>query len=129
MTKEISKTPPPFSLRLTPEERAQLEKDAAGMTLSSYIRSRLFDENLPKRRTRNKHPVKDHQDLAKVLGELGRSRLANNVNQLAKTANSGSLEVSPDTEKSLQNACADIRWMRHVLLSALGLASEISHDS
>jgi len=50
----------PFSLRFTFEERAQLEKDAAGMSLGAYIRSRIFDENLPKRRTRGKHPVKDH---------------------------------------------------------------------
>ena len=119
---------PPFSLRLTPEERLQLEQDAAGMSLGSYIRSRIFDENLPKRRTRNKHPVKDHQDLAKVLGELGRSRLANNLNQLAKAANSGSLEVSPDTEKAIRNACTEVRWMRWVLTSALGLLPEKSHD-
>ena len=71
---------PPFSLRLTPEERAQLEIDAAVMSLGAYIRSRLFDSSVPKRRTRNKYPVKDHQELAKVLGEMGRSRLANNLN-------------------------------------------------
>lgn len=129
MTRSIKKQTPSFSLRLTPEERAQLEKDAAGMSLGAYIRSRLFGENLPTRRTRNKHPVKDHQELAKVLGELGSSRLANNLNQLAKAANSGSLEVSPDTEKSLLNACGEIRWMRHVLLSALGLIPENRHDS
>lgn len=67
---------PPFSLRLTPEERAQLEQDAVGMSLGAYIRSRLFDDSVPKRRIRSKHPVKDHQELAKVLAELCRSRLA-----------------------------------------------------
>lgn len=119
---------PPFSLRLTCEERAQLERDAAGMSLGAYIRSRIFDDTLPKRRTRSKYPVKDHEELAKVLGELGRSRLANNLNLLAKAANSGSLEISPDTEKALQRACADIRWMRPVLMSALGLGPENAHD-
>lgn len=129
MTRLIKKQTLPFSLRLTPEERAQLEKDASGTSLGAYIRSRLFDTSLPKRRTRGKHPVKDHQELAKVLGELGHSRLANNLNQLARAANSGSLEVSPDTEKSLLNACGDIRWMRHVLMSALGLMPENHNDS
>ncbi len=119
---------PPFSLRFTREERAQLERDAAGLSLGAYIRSRIFDDTLPKRRTRSKHPVKDHEELAKVLGELGRSRLANNLNQLAKAANSGSLEVSPDTERAIQDGCADIRWMRQVLMSALGLEPEHSHD-
>lgn len=128
MVKEPLKPLPPFSLRLTREERAQLEHDATGMSKGAYIRSRVFDESLPKRRTRNKHPVKDYQELAKVLGELGASRLANNVNQLAKASNSGSLETSPDTEKALQRACADIQWMRQVLMSALGLGPENAHD-
>ncbi|MFQ5482461.1 MAG: hypothetical protein ACE5ER_06845 [Nitrospinaceae bacterium] len=120
---------PPFSLRLTPEERAQLEKDAAGMSLGAYIRSRLFDQTLPKRRTRGKHPVKDHQELGKLLGELSRFRLANNLNQLAKAVNTGSLEVSPDTEQAIQNGCSDIHWMRRTLIKALGMVPENDYDS
>ncbi|GJL64922.1 MAG: hypothetical protein NPIRA04_35760 [Nitrospirales bacterium] len=122
------KTLPPFSLRLTPEERAQLEKDAAGMSLGAYIRSRLFDSSVPKRQVRNKFPVKDHQELAKVLGELGRSRLANNLNQLAKAVNRGTLEVTPETQKSIHDGCSDIRWMRHVLMAAMGLKEEKNND-
>ena len=111
----------PFSLRLTFEERARLEKEAAGMSLGAYIRSRLFDAEAPVRRTRNKFPVKDHKELGKLLGELGKSRMANNINQLAKAANSGSLEVSPDTEKAIKLSCKDIRWIRASLINALGL--------
>jgi len=121
--------PPPFSLRLTFEERAQLEKDAVGMSLGAYIRSRIFDKTLPKRHTRGKNPVKDHQELGKLLGELGRTRIANNLNQLAKAVNSGSLEVTPDTEKALQDACTDIHWMRLTLISALGMTPENDYDS
>ena len=65
--------------------------------------------------------MKDYQALARVQAELGQSRLASNLNQLAKAANSGSLEVSPDTEKALQDACSDIKWMRYMLMQALGL--------
>lgn len=120
---------PPFSLRLTPEERAQLEREAAGMSLGAYIRSRLFNSEAPKRRTRGKHPVKDHQALGKLLGELGRSRLANNLNQLAKAVNTGSLEVSPDTKQAIQDGCSDINWMRRTLIQALGMISENDYDS
>ena len=116
-------------LRLTPEERAQLDKEAEGLSLGAYIRSCLFDDARPTRRTRGKHPIKDHQELAKVLGELGRSRLSNNLNQLAKAVNSGSLEVTPDTEQALKHACSDIGWMRHILMAALGLIQENRHDS
>ncbi len=121
MTDKTKKTDAPFSLRLTFEERARLEKEAAGMSLGAYIRSRLFDTKAPVRRTRGKFPVKDHQELGKLLGELGKSRIANNINQLAKAANSGSLEVSPDTEKAIKLSCKDIRWIRTSLIDALGL--------
>ena len=129
MSDKSKKQVPPFSLRLTFEERAQLEKDSAGMSLGAYIRSRLFDSEAPKRRTRGKHPVKDHTELGKLLGELGRSRIANNLNQLAKAANSGSLEVSPDTEQAIQDSCDDISWIRRTLIVALGLLAENDYDS
>jgi len=111
----------PFSLRLTFEERAELEKAAAGMSVGEYIRSRLFDGSEPPRRTRGKFPVKDHEELAHVLGQLGKSRLANNLNQLARAANSGSLPVSPDVRARLERACDDVRAMRTHLIKALGI--------
>lgn len=83
------RTIPPFSLRLTFEERAKLERDAAGMALGAYIRSRLLDPETVAPRKCGKFPVKDHQALAQLLGLLGQSRLANNVNQLARAANTG----------------------------------------
>ncbi|GJL65642.1 MAG: hypothetical protein NPIRA05_06130 [Nitrospirales bacterium] len=129
MTASKKKTPSPFSLRLTLEERTQLERDAAGMSLGAYIRSGLFGSSVPKRRVRNKFPVKDHQELAKVLGELGRSRLANNLNQLATAVNRGTLDITPETEQAIRDGCSDISWMRHVLMVALGLIAEKDHDS
>ena len=111
----------PFSLRLTFEERARLEKEATGMSLGAYIRSRLFDTEAPVRRTRNKFPVKDHKELGKLLGELGKSRMANNINQLAKAANGGLLILTPEVKTALLNACADIRHIREALMKSLGL--------
>ena len=120
--KSEKRTPPPFSLRLTFEERARLERDAGDMPLGAYIRSRLLDQPVGDRRPRQaKRPVKDHQALASLLGELGKSRIANNLNQLAKAANSGSLPLTPETEKSLQEACAGVQWLRTTLTQALGL--------
>jgi len=52
------KKPTPFSLRLSFEERARLERDAAGMSLGAYIRERLFGEDAAPRKTRGKFPVK-----------------------------------------------------------------------
>jgi hypothetical protein len=65
--------------------------------------------------------VKDAQPLGQLLGLLGKSRLANNLNQLAKAANMGSLPVTQETESDLREACAAVFEMRLLLLKALGL--------
>lgn len=77
----------PFSLRLSPEERARLEREAAGLSLGAYIRSRLFgaDAASPPK-SRGKFPVKDHKALAQAIGLLGQARIASNLNQLARAA-------------------------------------------
>ena len=117
------KPPPPFSLRLSAEERAELIRRAGSKPLGAYIRAQLLGNVTTPRRTR-RQPGADQQTLAKLLAELGKSRLSSNLNQLAKAVNMGSLPVSPETEQSLVQACEDVRRMRHALLSALGLRSE-----
>jgi hypothetical protein len=113
-------TPPPFSLRLTAQEKAALLKQAGSMPLGAYSRSRLLrDDQAPRRAHRQ--PVKDDQALARLLAELRTARLSNNLNQLAKAVNTNSLPVTPDTEKTLQKACRDVQWMRDTLVAALGL--------
>jgi len=111
----------PFSLRLTFEERAELERAAAGMPVGEYIRDRLFGGTDLPRRTRGKFPVQDHKELAQVLALLGQARLSSNLNQLAKAANCGTLPVTPDVEAELRRACDEIREMRAHLIKALGL--------
>ena len=119
-----AKSLPPFSLRLNAEERQRLEVAAAGVPLGSYIKARLFDGDLSPRRTRGQAPVKDHAALAQVLGMLGNMRLASNLNQLAKSANIGTLPLTPEVEEELATACAAVIAMRAELMRALGYKSE-----
>ncbi len=114
------KSAPPFSLRLSAAERAELLRRAGSRPLGAYIRSCLLDGSESNRRAR-RQPVKDEQALARVLGELGKARLANNLNQLAKAANLGSLPVGPETEQAIVEACQEVRHMREALMQALGL--------
>lgn len=113
-------TPLPFSLRLTAEERARLDAEAGSKPLGAYIRSRLFDGTEATRK-RVRRPAGDDQALAQVLGALGQSRIANNLNQLAKAANSGSFLLTAEGEASLRDACDAVRAMRRALMAALGL--------
>lgn len=127
--KDQKNTPSPITFRVSTEEKRKLEKAAAGLTISAYIRSCLFGENVTPRKTRGKHPVKDQEVLGKVLGQLGKSRLANNLNQLAKAVNMGTLPVSPDTEKEIREACAHVAAMRANLMKALGRLEEKGRSS
>lgn len=114
------KAPPPFSLRLSATEKAELLRRAGNMPLGGYIRSCLLD-GIEQPRRASRQPVKDEQALAKVLGELGKAKLANNLNQLAKSANLGSLPAGPETEQAIVEACQDVRRMREALMLALGM--------
>lgn len=113
--------PSPVSVRFTPEERELLEKAAKGRSLSSFIRDQVLAENATRRKIRNRMPVEDEQELARVLGLLGQSRIANNLNQLAKDANCGVLVMEPETRKQIEEAYAHVKSMRDSLVRALGL--------
>lgn len=106
---------------MTADERARLERDAAGMSLGAYIRWRLFDPASPPPRKRGQFPVKDHAALSSALAKLAASRIASNLNQCAKAANSGSLVLTPDIEAELREALAAVIEMRAMLVAALGL--------
>ena len=120
MPKIPSQHTKPFTLRLTAEERQTLEREAAGLPLGEYIRAQALSDNRVKRRTRGKHPVKDHKLLAQLLGEIGRMRVASNLNQLAKAANSGSLVLTPETHTAILEACTDIHLIKDTLMRSLG---------
>ena len=58
--------------------------------------------------------------MARVLGALGASHLASNMNQLARAVNTGSLPVTPETEATLLEGCQALIEIRKDLLRALG---------
>lgn len=121
------KYPAPFSMRFTKEERKSLELAAAGRPLAAYIRWLIFKEDMPempKKRSRGESASPDHKQLAKLLGALGKSRIASNINQLARAANSGSLPVNEDVLKSLFEAVHSISWMRDTLIKGMGIKAQ-----
>jgi hypothetical protein len=114
---------PAFKMRLSPEERARLEAMAGETPLATYVKFRLFN-NLPDLAALcllpGGRPATDTQLIAKLLAALGASRIANNLNQLARCANMGTLEIGADTEKEIREACAAVQAMRADLVAALG---------
>ncbi len=111
----------PISLRVSPEEKTRLERDAGSMTVSAYIRERLFGEHATPRKRRMKKPVKDHRTVAQLFALIKQTQCWNNLNQIAKRINSNTWIVSPESEKTLQEACKAIIEIRDMLMKALGL--------
>ena len=104
----------PISIRLTPQERAELERRAGNRSVSAYVRELVFAA-----RASSQKPHKG--DLARVLGLLGASSLSSSVGELARLARFGALPVSDETEADLRTACADIAAMKAALMRALGI--------
>ena len=109
----------PIPTRFTQEERDTITQAAraAGVTMSDFIRASALSEPLPPPRPQraNRPTVKDGEQLAALLLAVG--RIGNNANQLTHAANIGAWPEAP----ALQEAVADIRWMRHTLMQALGI--------
>lgn len=120
--KPRKKRPAPFSIRLTEAERARLAMEAAGAPLGAYIKAKALGQ-APLRMRRTGHSVEDRQALAQALALLGRSRIANNLNQLAWAVNIGSLPITPETEEDLRDTLLAVQDMRRLLMEALGLKS------
>ena len=112
----------PFSLRLTFEERVQVERNAGSLPVGAYIKSLLLAGDAPKYRKRRSAPDVDQELLAQVLSCLGATRIANNLNQLARATNIGSFYFDEDTKRMIREACGDVRIMRQMLMRALGMS-------
>ncbi len=120
MKEKPKKRPAPFSIRFTEEERTRLEYDAEGMAIGEYIKWRIFDDSNPKRKVRNRKPIKDHVELAKVLGLLGSSHIPKHLGTIAKHLENNTLIITPDIERSLIEALEDIHFIRNAITKALG---------
>lgn len=120
MTKKKRTQTSPFSLRLTYEERAKLQRIAGNKTLGHYIRSRLFDEESLASRTEE---IKGRKTCAQILGIIGQSELGKNLRELSNAARSGSLIITPDTQAMLNTALQDVVAIKQVLLKELRVRS------
>jgi hypothetical protein len=114
----------PFSIRLTADEKQQLEAKAGSVPLGVFIRDIILGDTSKPRAMRLSFRLNDREALGQLLALLGKARLANNLNQLAKAANTGSLVLDPEIKTDLLSALDDVRAMRVLLMQALGMKVE-----
>ena len=115
------KATPPISFRVNEKERAELKRAAAGTSLSDHIRHCLFVNGKAKGAALYRSAIKDDAALAQVLGLLGRSHIANNLNQLAKLGHCGALMMDQETLDKIDEVYVHVVSMRSALIRALGL--------
>ncbi|MCK4946329.1 MAG: hypothetical protein KAS59_08720 [Alphaproteobacteria bacterium] len=119
-----AKRPAPLSIRLTAEQRYQLEEMAAGQSLNAYIKTVLFQDKTKSRKVRNKQPIKDHKKLALALGILGRLNTLDTLEKLLNTTDSKNAPLLSFVQRDILQACTDIRLIRCYLITALGVKAE-----
>ena len=112
---------PRVTLRLSVEDHARLKELADGMALATYIRAKVLEETLPRIKRRSVSSVVDKQALAQILGLLGQSRIANNLNQLAYHANIGALVMDEEIQEQITETYDHVIFLRQTLIKALGL--------
>lgn len=114
------KNPPPYSMRFTWEERERLTRYAGKQSWAAYIRRCVFAENTSKRR-KSQVTSADMQAIAQLGSLLGQSRIPNNLNQIARAANTGCLVMDVGMTEQLNEACQHISHIRQILMTALNV--------
>ncbi len=110
------------SFRLTDIDHTKLMRrvHAAQTSTTDYIIGCLFDDDAQPRKRKDKVIIGDRKIFARIFSLLGASRIASNLNQIAKSLNQGLLHLSPEMEANLREACDAIIEIRDLLLEVLG---------
>jgi hypothetical protein len=102
-----------LTIRLSPDERAKIDEDAAraGLMPGSYARQVLLGAPAPRQVRR---PPIERRELARLLGELG--HIGGNLNQIARGVNFGDgIDMW-----ELTHVLSDLGPVRDAILRALG---------
>jgi len=95
---------------------------AHGLSVNAYILWRVFEPASPLPKPRRRLSRLDEQFAAQALALLGQSRIPNNLNQMARLANVGALDLTPEVLADLEAALQHVRDIRNVTYRALGLS-------
>jgi hypothetical protein len=107
MSEQKPKRPAPLSVRLRPAALARAKRDAAafGMSLNAYLNWIVENPGFPPPEELSEEELKE---VAQIYAILGQSRIPQNLNQIARAANTGVLPVTPDTNLALNKTCDEL---------------------
>lgn len=110
-----------LTIRLTPEELAQLEAKAGDRALSAFVRD-LALERAARRKTAQHQPGDVTTALAQVLALLGRSGALTSLAAIGTAAQNGVLELDEVTLARLNTGLDDLAMIKRLLMKALRVA-------
>ena len=114
----------PLSVRLSPEQRKQLERDAVGMSLNAYVLSRLFDDGGGMASKRRREPSNRDKAIARALRRLSHAGLAAYLASQIVAKDEGRIRLSKQEEDDLRHAYREIHAIRRDLMTGLGLLAD-----
>lgn len=109
----------PVSVRLTADEKAMFKRDAAGQSLSGYLRDcalQVSPDGDSAIMSRQRKP-----EFARMLSALGHSSLTRDFEALAIAVRNGTHVGSADSEELIVQAYLTIAIIREDLIAVLGL--------
>ncbi len=112
-----------LTIRLATIERTRLDSQAKalGISTAKYVRLLIADEVVQRKLAVILERRNRQADYAQILMALGKSRIANNLNQIAYAINSGSFMLTPDVVSQINEAYFVILEMKETLLKMQGL--------
>ncbi len=112
-----------LTIRLTKFERELWDEEAnvLGLSTSKYVRVTLADELTKRKLAVLIKRRNERKEYVRLLRGIGQSRIANNLNQLAYAANTGSLVFTPDVIAQINEAYDAIMYMRSLLIELSGV--------
>ncbi len=118
--KQKKKRIAPLSVRLSKEQRDQLERDAIGMSLNAYVLSKLFDDDATSKRKR-RMPTKRDRAISSALRKFGQCGIVTYLYSQLHAVEDGRLSLPAEQEAELRTACGGLEDIRRDLIEAMGL--------
>ena len=109
--------PKPVSIRLSEAERAWLEREAGELSLSAFIRQRVFGAP----RGLKDRAISDPEALGKALHLLAQAEIGKSLRLIAEAVAHGTLSLDAAVQEELVAACAAVQDTRRLLVVALGV--------
>lgn len=122
MNTKLPKKYPRLSIRLSENERQEIENRAAnaGLTMGGYCKYVIFNTDPPRQ---SRRVVPEKAELSRLIGQV--SRVGGNINQIAKQLHMYSVIDVVE----IRQAVSDVTELRAAIMKALGYHEEEQHDN